>query len=324
MDGQPRENNLQYTFRTVDDVVVVELTGDLDMYTNPVAKEMLQIIVSQNQRKVLFNLKNLVYCDSAGLGFLTGAFKTLQDRGGVLKICTLGAYVQRIFDLIHLEYFIEVYADEPQALESFKGTLDKAIEQWQKVTRLNPNYADAHHKLAIALREKARYPEAIAEEKTALQINPNYAEAYKGLGDLHRLTGELEEAAQAYRAALKINPHYAEAMALLGVVYQDKAMLQDAIDEFRKALQINPNYADIHNALGLALRNAGRTDEARAAFARACEINPHYVDARINLAEIYREAGDLDGFRREINQALTDTLDEGKRQKLRDKMAKAN
>ncbi|MBI3037765.1 tetratricopeptide repeat protein [bacterium] len=299
MDNESREMNLRYTFNTIDDVVVISLTGDLDMYTVPRAKEMLQIVISQGKFKVLVNLN-----------------KNLTERGGVLKLSSPGAYTQRVFDLIHLDYFIEIFQDDVSSLESFKSALSKSVQQWYKVTRMNPDYADAHHKLAIALREQGNLQEALEEEKKALAINPEYVEGHKGLGDIYRMQGKFEDAVNSYQKALTINPKYADALSRLGEVYNDQTLLEQAISLFQQALEITPNYADIHNNLGNAFHLCGKVEEAKKEYEIALRINPHYVKARLNLANLLKKLGDTEGWEREMKAAQTSALDERQRESI--------
>src|SRR5437764_2629834 len=52
------------------------------------------------------------------------------------------------------------------------GKTDEAIAQFEKCLSLSPDFAEAHHDLANALRKKGRYSDAIAHYETALRIDP--------------------------------------------------------------------------------------------------------------------------------------------------------
>jgi tetratricopeptide (TPR) repeat protein len=72
--------------------------------------------------------------------------------------------------------------------------------------RAEPNYADAHSNLAIALVQQARVPEAIEHWKQALRIRPDFVAAYYNLGIAMERAGKLSEAIEYYQQALKLQP----------------------------------------------------------------------------------------------------------------------
>ena len=81
---------------------------------------------------------------------------------------------------------------------------------------LNPNFADAHNHLGIALKEQGRLAEAVASHQRALTLNPNLAAAYINLGNALKQQGNLAEAIHTYEQALRLNPDAMEAYVNLG------------------------------------------------------------------------------------------------------------
>jgi tetratricopeptide (TPR) repeat protein len=62
------------------------------------------------------------------------------------------------------------------------GKLDDAIAQFEKCLSMSPDFADAHHDLANALRRKGQYRDAIAHYESALQIDPRSVLTMNNLG----------------------------------------------------------------------------------------------------------------------------------------------
>jgi serine/threonine-protein kinase len=62
------------------------------------------------------------------------------------------------------------------------GKLDQAIAQFEKCLALAPDFAEAHHDLANALRHKGRYNDAIAHYEAALRIDPQSVLTMNNLG----------------------------------------------------------------------------------------------------------------------------------------------
>ncbi len=53
-----------------------------------------------------------------------------------------------------------------------KGLIDDAIIQFKAVTRKDPNFADAHHFLALAYMKKGWYDYAVIEAQRAFDLRP--------------------------------------------------------------------------------------------------------------------------------------------------------
>jgi tetratricopeptide (TPR) repeat protein len=62
------------------------------------------------------------------------------------------------------------------------GKLDEAIAQFEKTLSMSPDFAEAHHDLANALRRKGRYRDAIAHYESALRIHPRSVLTMNNLG----------------------------------------------------------------------------------------------------------------------------------------------
>ena len=61
---------------------------------------------------------------------------------------------------------------------------EKAAESYRNAIKINPNDADYHCNLGIALKNLGRNEEAVNSYGTAIKINPNDAMYYDNLGDV--------------------------------------------------------------------------------------------------------------------------------------------
>jgi tetratricopeptide (TPR) repeat protein len=104
-----------------------------------------------------------------------------------------------------------------------------------------PDIAMVHYNLGLALRQKGRVKEAIAQYQEALQINPDYADAHINLGSALLQAGRLDEAIAHLQKALQINPGYAKAHNNLGNAFLQKGDVAEAIAHFQQALQLEPD-----------------------------------------------------------------------------------
>ena len=84
---------------------------------------------------------------------------------------------------------------------------DGAINAYNAVLRLNPNYANAYNNRGVSKDKIGRPDEAIADYDAALQLNPNYAEVYNNRGVSKDKIGRPDEAIADYDAALQLRAY---------------------------------------------------------------------------------------------------------------------
>ena len=159
--------------------------------------------------------------------------------------------------------------------------------------RVNPDSAEAHFKLGVALHAMQRLDAAATSFQRALQLQPDFAAAHSNLGVTLKDLGRLVEAEASFRSALHFMPDYARAHSHLGATLKDLGRLDEAEASCRRALQINPDLAEAHCNLGAALQQHNQIVEAEACFRRALELNPDFAEAYTNLGAILLDWGRL-------------------------------
>src|SRR5205809_2369992 len=88
---------LSLSTRTVDDHTVLEVRGEVDVYTAPRLRERLIELVEAGARSVVVDLSAVEFLDSTGLGVLVGALKRLRAAGGSLALVCWHARLPKIF-----------------------------------------------------------------------------------------------------------------------------------------------------------------------------------------------------------------------------------
>jgi len=174
------------------------------------------------------------------------------------------------------------------------GRNDAALDLIRRAIAINPNYAEAHGNLGIALAGKGQLDEAITAFRQAIALRPNFPEAHNNLGIALKDKGQLDDAMAAFRQAVVLRPNYAEAHSNLGIALKHKGQLDEAIAAFRQAIALRPNIADAYSNLGSVLKDKGQLDEAIAACQRAIALNPNLARARYNLGNALASKGQLD------------------------------
>ena len=112
--------SLKLNTRESKDVVVIDVGGRLTMGEASAAiREEIRDEMEHGVKKVLLNLAEVSYIDSAGLGELTAAYTTVKNRGGQLKLLNLTKRVHDLMQITKLYTVFDVYDDEKAAVASF-------------------------------------------------------------------------------------------------------------------------------------------------------------------------------------------------------------
>lgn len=112
--------SLKLNTREVKGIVIVDLSGRLTMGESVAAiRDEIHDQAAQGVRKVLLNLADVTYIDSAGLGELTAAFTSMKNRDGQLKLLNLTKRVHDLMQITKLYTVFDVFDDEKTALASF-------------------------------------------------------------------------------------------------------------------------------------------------------------------------------------------------------------
>ena len=102
-----------------DGVLVVRVTGDIDINTSPDVKKTFDRTISGKPQKVIINLKEVNYVDSSGLATLVEILKNMRANGGKLKISNLSQKVKGLFEITRLDKLFDISGEEQEAMESF-------------------------------------------------------------------------------------------------------------------------------------------------------------------------------------------------------------
>ncbi|MCK4719461.1 STAS domain-containing protein [bacterium] len=102
-----------------NDVLIVDVTGDLDARSAGDLKLTLNEKIEGGKVWILVNLSEVPYMDSAGLGVLVSGLKNTNRQNGDLRIYGLQPDVRNIFELTRLNKVFQIFEDEASALESF-------------------------------------------------------------------------------------------------------------------------------------------------------------------------------------------------------------
>ena len=106
--------------REFGDVTVLLLRGQILLDDGDlVFRRKIHELIDKSRVKIIVNLGEVDYIDSAGIGMIVGKLKTVRERGGDMKLLNLNMRGQRVFGITKLVFVFETFENEDAAVKSF-------------------------------------------------------------------------------------------------------------------------------------------------------------------------------------------------------------
>jgi Tfp pilus assembly protein PilF len=177
--------------------------------------------------------------------------------------------------------------------------LKKAKDLFEKVIKIDPNYALAYTGLAdcysifihfAVMLPKDGFPKAKEMALKALQIDNTLAEAHTSLAYVMvHFEWDFKEAENEYKKAIELNPNYATAHQWYGIYLMYVGNLDEAVYETKKAQELDPLSPILKNAYGWVLVTARRYEEAKEVCNQLINDDPSFRPIHSILGYLYEE-----------------------------------
>ncbi|MFN2442456.1 MAG: STAS domain-containing protein [Thermoanaerobaculia bacterium] len=106
--------------RNVNGVEIIKLEGKITIGAgDSQLRDVITNAVKEGKNHILLDMKEVSTIDSSGIGELVGAYTTVTNRGGKLKLVHLPGKVTDLLQVTQLITVFEVYEDESEAVSSF-------------------------------------------------------------------------------------------------------------------------------------------------------------------------------------------------------------
>lgn len=112
---------LKMTDREVNGITVVAMDGRIVLGEESSAlRERIKSLLAGKKTKIVLDMGNVTYIDSAGLGTLVATYHSARQQGAALKLVNLGQKFREVLQVTKLLTVFEVHDNEASALASFK------------------------------------------------------------------------------------------------------------------------------------------------------------------------------------------------------------
>jgi anti-sigma B factor antagonist len=108
---------MEISTRQMENATVVDVVGDITLYNSPqMRKVLLDLLREKRVPRVVINLKNVRYIDSAGVASLVEGLKVSRDLKSGFALYGLTRTTREVLELTRLIKVFEVHETEEEAL----------------------------------------------------------------------------------------------------------------------------------------------------------------------------------------------------------------
>jgi anti-sigma B factor antagonist len=122
-DGSPEKRKareMEFTVSTREEgpFTVVEVGGEVDVYTAPRLREAVVTAIESGNTRLVIDVENVEFLDSTGVGVLVGALKKVRSAGGTLDIVCTQPRLLKIFDITGLDKVFGLHTSVAEAVST--------------------------------------------------------------------------------------------------------------------------------------------------------------------------------------------------------------
>jgi len=168
---------------------------------------------------------------------------------------------------------------------------NEAINQFQRVQKLNPFFPKTNYYLGKAHFQLGNFKEALSFALAEKKKNPELADAYILAAEVYEIQKQFAECAAEYSAAIKKRHFTSETFVRAAQCYRQSGSLDVAENMLEQALTLESGYAEIYKEQGALFEMRGDLRAASASYSKYIGLAPNAKDR----AEIEQKINALAG-----------------------------
>ena len=104
-----------------DGIEIVDVEGEIDVYTAPRLRELLIELVNKKNYQLVVNMEKVEFLDSTGLGVLVGGLKRVRAHDGSLDLVCTQERILKIFRITGITKVFGIHESVDQAIAARKA-----------------------------------------------------------------------------------------------------------------------------------------------------------------------------------------------------------
>jgi anti-sigma B factor antagonist len=113
--------DLKLDHHTKDGIEIVDVEGEIDVYTAPRLRELLIELVNNGYYQLVVNMEKVEFLDSTGLGVLVGGLKRVRAHDGSLDLVCTQERILKIFRITGLTKVFGIHDTVDEAITARKA-----------------------------------------------------------------------------------------------------------------------------------------------------------------------------------------------------------
>lgn len=116
------DSNLSLQIDRSDSVIILRIKGSISISDQYQVEQLTSKFIANGEKKMIFDLKNLNFIDSSGIGFFLKFYKELKKCSGKMALINLQPQVKNIMELALVNLLDElVCSSETEAIEKLEN-----------------------------------------------------------------------------------------------------------------------------------------------------------------------------------------------------------
>lgn len=111
--------NIDFEYK--DRLLIVKINGDIDHHScEEIRSKIDKEIMLKIPKSILFDMENVGFMDSSGIGVLIGRYKSIANNGGKAGMLNIKPPIMRLCEICGLQKIIQIYPNKKQAIAGLK------------------------------------------------------------------------------------------------------------------------------------------------------------------------------------------------------------
>ena len=115
------KNILKISTRDKGDIKIVDLEGDFTLFADEAVNATIKPLISGGSTKIILNFSSVGYINSSGIAIIIGLVTLLSNKGGRFKAYGLTPHFQKVFNMVGLTQYIDLFETEDETVNSLNS-----------------------------------------------------------------------------------------------------------------------------------------------------------------------------------------------------------
>ncbi|MFW5782746.1 MAG: STAS domain-containing protein [Candidatus Muiribacteriaceae bacterium] len=120
--------NFDYTYTEVEeDIMIFNLSGEVTESVDNNFKRIVHEKISGERTFIIFNMRDIRYINSSGLGLIAGLLKDSRKNKGDIKLCEVQPVIRNILQISKLDKVFDIFDSYEEALKAVRNSKDRDV-----------------------------------------------------------------------------------------------------------------------------------------------------------------------------------------------------